>query len=144
MLWIIFLLPNELISVTSGQECQCGRNRINERKKRIHDGENAQMGQFPWQIHLQIQYFRNIENGPFFDKYYAGVLISKKHILTCAKCMEDFFTIQIDGNAFIQGIASAGVHDIRDLRFVTHQDNHFGIQFRFFHQDDILIHEGLT
>ena len=147
MLWIIFLLTNDLISKTSGQECQCGKNSINERVKRIHNGENAQMGQFPWQIHVQIQYFRNIfENGPFFDKYYSGVLISKKHILTCAKCMEDFFTIGIqeDGNEHIQGIASAGVHDIRDLRFVKHQVNIFGIQFRMFYKDDIHIHEGMT
>ena len=147
MLWIIFLLTNDLISKTLGKECQCGKNRINERVKRIHNGENAQMGQYPWQIHLQIQYFQNVyENNIFFDKYYGGVLISKKHILTCASCMEDFFTIRIeeDDDQLIQGIASAGVHDVRNLKFVRHQDNDYGIQFRMFYKDDIHIHEGLT
>ena len=47
-----------------------------------------------------------------------------------------------DGETRIQGIASAGVHDIRDLQNEQFNDNDFGIQFRFFYKDDIYRHEG--
>ena len=88
----MFLLVNDLISKISGQECQCGKNKINARRKRIHNGQDAQIGEFPWQIHLQIS--KNTNVGLLTDKYYGGVLISKKHILTCAKCMQDFLEIR--------------------------------------------------
>ena len=47
-----------------------------------------------------------------------------------------------DGEFRIQGIASAGVHDIRDLQNEQFNDNDFGIQFRFFYKNDIYRHEG--
>ena len=92
MIWFIFLLVNDLTFKISGQECQCGKNKINERRKRIYNGQDAQIGEFPWQIHLQIS--KNVNVGLLTDKYYGGVLISKKHILTCAKCMQAFFEIR--------------------------------------------------
>ena len=70
-------------------ECQCGKIEINVRQKRIHQGNVAQEGRFPWQIYLQITNYKSI--GGVYNEFYGGVLISKKHVLTCAKCVDIFF-----------------------------------------------------
>ena len=71
------------------EECQCGKIEINVRQKRIHLGNVAQEGRFPWQIYLQITNYKNF--GGVYNENYGGVLISKKHVLTCAKCVDIFF-----------------------------------------------------
>ena len=73
---------------SSNQQCQCGRIGVLTRLKRVFGGQNAPQGRFPWQIYLQVKI---IDMNDDYDKFYGGALISKKHIVTCAKCMDIFF-----------------------------------------------------
>ena len=85
---ISFLIINDLITMTSAQKCQCGKVQVNPRVKRIHQGRGVPEGSIPWQIYLRIV---NIKaSGGFERNTYGGVLISKKHIVTCAGCMKAF------------------------------------------------------
>ena len=87
--WITVFVINEMISITSAQKCQCGQIRVNPRVKRVHRGINVPEGSVPWQMYLRILSFR--ASGGIEKRDYGGVLISKKHIVTCAGCMKDFF-----------------------------------------------------
>ena len=78
-------------------------------------------------------------------KMYARFLRNKVQKIisnTCKHLIQFLQFFRNDGESRIQGIASAGVHDIRDLQNEQFNDNDFGIQFRFFYKDDIYRHEG--
>ena len=89
ILSITVFVINELITITSAQKCQCGKLQVNPRLKRIHLGHDVPEGSIPWQIYLRILTFK--EFGGIECKTYGGALISKKHIVTCAKCMKNFY-----------------------------------------------------
>ena len=87
--FITVFVVNNLITIASAQKCQCGKVQVNPRVKRIHRGQGVPEGSIPWQMYLRIV---NIKpSGGIERKTYGGALISKKHIVTCAGCMMDFF-----------------------------------------------------
>ena len=49
--------------------------------------------------------------------------------------------ISVDGNT-VRGTALAGVHNKSHIDDVWNEQNPYGIQFNFFFERDILIHEG--
>ena len=87
----IFTIILVLTSITnvSCKECQCGKIEVNIRQKRIHKGNVAPQGRFPWQMYMQINYFE--DSGVLGEKIFSGVLLSQKHVLTSAKCLDIFF-----------------------------------------------------
>ena len=90
MKWIFtIMLVFTSITNISSEECQCGKIEVNIRQKRIHKGNVAPQGRFPWQMYLQIHYFE--DSGVLGEKIFSGVLLSSKHVLTSAKCLEIFF-----------------------------------------------------
>ena len=91
MILITLILILRMIKL-SNQECQCGKTNAIPRFKRVFGGHAAPQGKFPWQMYLQVKII-NVEHLGNDDKFYGGALISKKHIVTCARCMEDFFNL---------------------------------------------------
>ena len=89
IIWLTVIVINNLITTTLAQKCQCGKLQVNPRVKRIHHGNDVPEGSIPWQMYLRIVTFK--ESGGIECKTYGGALISKKHIVTCAGCMKDFY-----------------------------------------------------
>ena len=75
-----------------GQDCNCGTIEVNVRKKRIVNGNNAIEGRYPWHVYIEVHTYQN-EDDPVFmhGKTFSGTLISVKHIITCHKCLDDFY-----------------------------------------------------
>ena len=65
--------------------CNCGRfdGRNSKSNSRIYNGHDAPLGRFPWQILVKVT---NTISKSFVN--YGGVIISKKHIVTCAHCLK--------------------------------------------------------
>ena len=76
-----------LISATSGQVCNCGRY-YEQPAARIYKGIEAIAGRFPWQMLIEVWH---ISNGVAVHRTYGGVLISTRHVVTCASCLDVFF-----------------------------------------------------
>ena len=148
-----------------GQDCNCGTIEVNVRKKRIVNGNNAIEGRYPWHVYIEVHTYQN-EDDPVFmhGKTFSGTLISVKHIITCHRCLDDFYvqmwvkaTVLLcisehqnltdfrfikSENQFVQGIANVGVHDTRQLNEARDQNNELGIQFHYFYQKDTYRHES--
>ena len=84
MLQFIFLI---LLSTSNGQVCNCGR-RYEQPAARIYRGKGTVSGHFPWQMLLEIWH---MTNGILDYRIYGGVLISARHVITCATCLEALF-----------------------------------------------------
>ena len=76
-----------LISATNGQVCNCGRY-YEQPAARIYKGIETIAGRFPWQMLLEVWH---ISNGIAEHRMYGGVLISTRHVVTCASCLDVFF-----------------------------------------------------
>ena len=76
---LFFITPNEC-------KCLCGLKE--NFYGRIFKGYPAHQWSIPWQILIQVM---TISAGIENKRQYGGVLISEKHVVTCAKCMENFF-----------------------------------------------------
>ena len=74
------LLHYLLVILTFSEEVNCFRiiRTENRNNARIFNGQTASKNQFPWHVFLEIT-FKDKRS-----KTGGGVLISKKHILTCA------------------------------------------------------------
>ena len=79
----IIIYCSFLLSVQTSSACECGVTR--SQMSRIYRGQSAQRFQFPWQILILIK-FRSSS----LEFKYGGVLVSKRHIVTCAHCLEKF------------------------------------------------------
>ena len=88
-----FLLLIEFIpSITTDDNfCECGTTYLRRTKRkamsnsRIFKGSAARLGRFPWQILITSR----------LEVYIgAGVLISKKHIVTCADYMQQLMRLK--------------------------------------------------
>ena len=72
---------------TKGQVCNCGRY-YEQPAARIYKGTETNPGRFPWQMLLEVWH---ITNGVGDYRMYGGVLISTRHVVTCATCLDAFF-----------------------------------------------------
>ena len=91
MLQLIFALS---IPFTNGQGCTCGPYH-QQAAARIWRGKNADQSSFPWQILIEVWYA--VEGGVNY-KSFGGVLISKRHVVTCAYCLDALFVERLDQN----------------------------------------------
>ena len=69
-----------LVILAFTEDTNCFRNSDTKRifNARIFNGQNALENQFPWHIFVKVTFKDKA------DKIGGGVLISKKHFLTCA------------------------------------------------------------
>ena len=81
-----------LISATNGQVCNCGRYN-QQAAARIWRGKNADQSSFPWQILIEVWYA--VEGGVDY-KSFGGVLISTRHVVTCAYCLDPLFVERLE------------------------------------------------
>ena len=84
LLWICIFNAEIL-----GQICNCGQVDIQVRHKRINPGRDAVQGRFPWHVMIEVQKIGDLEFGT--DRIFSGTLISIRHVITCGKCLDDFF-----------------------------------------------------
>ena len=70
------------------RDCNCGKIQDPGQYYRIHRGFETDRWKHPWQILIQLLIY---DQSDIQTKDYGGVLISKKHIVTCAKCLQDFY-----------------------------------------------------
>ncbi|UJR37305.1 hypothetical protein I4U23_030013 [Adineta vaga] len=61
----------------------CGRNQISNRFARIMGGQDAVPHSYPWMVSLAKRSLNNIH-------LCGGVIITRRHVLSAAHCMEDF------------------------------------------------------
>ena len=83
----IFLLSLIAISQCHGKsrgKCDCGTFQTSLINSRIWNGNNATKLRYPWYIHIK----EYKESDPGTASASGGTLISKKHVLTCAHCVE--------------------------------------------------------
>ena len=61
----------------------CGRSRVTNRFSRIMGGQDALPHSYPWMVSLAKRSLNNLH-------LCGGVLITRRHVLTAAHCIEDF------------------------------------------------------
>ena len=83
---ILLFLAGIKNSISRG--CDCGKIQEPGQYYRIHRGLDTARWKHPWQILIEILIF---DQSDILRKSNSGVLISKKHIVTCAKCLQDFY-----------------------------------------------------
>ena len=77
---------NNLPLPQSGQQLSnwaCGRSQIANRFSRIMGGQDALPHSYPWMVSLAKRSLNNLH-------LCGGVLLTRRHVLTAAHCMEDF------------------------------------------------------
>ena len=93
LLTLLLLLIEYFPSITTDDNfCECGTTYLRRTKRkamsnsRIFKGSAARLGRFPWQILITSR----------LEVYIgAGVLISKKHIVTCADYMQQLMRLKV-------------------------------------------------
>jgi len=93
---------NTLPSHQGGQlsNWACGRSQITNRFSRIMGGQDAAPHSYPWMVSLAKRSLNNLH-------LCGGVLLTRRHVLTAAHCMEDFKGVS-DMNIL------AGIHSINE------------------------------
>lgn len=83
-------------------DSSCGRVAIQNRFSKIMGGQDAVPYSYPWMVSLGKRSYNNLH-------MCGGSLITQRHVLTAAHCIEDF-----DGVGDLNIVA--GLHDINDKR----------------------------
>ena len=80
---IAFLFVTEFIDLENAENhCDCGKFEY-QTNSRIYQGIKVDQKRFPWQILIML----NKDISPF--RVYGGVLISQRHIVSCAHFVEN-------------------------------------------------------
>ncbi|CAF1081394.1 unnamed protein product [Rotaria sp. Silwood1] len=74
-------LPNQQADQLSNWAC--GRSQVTNRFGRIMGGQNAVPHSYPWMVSLAKRSLNNLH-------LCGGVLLTRRHVLTAAHCIEDF------------------------------------------------------
>ncbi|CAF1310126.1 unnamed protein product [Rotaria sordida] len=80
----------------------CGRSQVTNRFGRIMGGQNAVPHSYPWMVSLAKRSLNNLH-------LCGGVLLTRRHVLTAAHCIEDFKGIS-DMNIL------AGIHHVNEKK----------------------------
>ena len=93
-------LPSDQAELLSAWAC--GRSQVANRFARIMGGQEAAPHSYPWMVSLAKRSLNNLH-------LCGGVLVTRRHILTAAHCIQDFKGVK-DMNVF------AGVHNINEKK----------------------------
>ena len=75
-----------LVTLTSvkARSCECGRYFSSSSNSRIYGAQNTtESGRYPWQLWIRMEW-----KEPDLKKACTGVLISSRHVLTAAHCVD--------------------------------------------------------
>ena len=83
---IVFaLLVVIVITSTYAYDCECGRYFTSSSNSRLYGGQNTTIkGRYPWQILIEMEW----KKPKRFTGSCTGVLISRRHVLTAAHCVD--------------------------------------------------------
>ena len=82
---VIALLVAVIITSSNAGDCECGRYFSSSSNSRLYGGQNTTTkGRYPWQILIEMEW----KKPERFTGSCTGVLISRRHVLTAAHCVD--------------------------------------------------------
>ena len=81
---VVALLVAVTITSANADSCECGRHFSSSSNSRIYGAQNTtDSGRYPWQLWIRMEW-----KEPNLKKACTGVLISRRHVLTAAHCVD--------------------------------------------------------